>query len=48
MRQFHVTLPAGNGRTIASETDNTRAAALIGVESIRKNAGAVSLNDRSR
>lgn len=47
--QFHFNLLASNGRVIASsESYNTRAAALNGIESIRKNAGGATLDDQTK
>jgi uncharacterized protein len=38
--QFHFNLKAGNGQVIlSSESYTTKAAALAGIESVRKNAG---------
>jgi uncharacterized protein YegP (UPF0339 family) len=46
--KFHVNLLASNGRVIAtSELYNTRAAAMNGIESIRKNAAAAALDDKT-
>jgi uncharacterized protein YegP (UPF0339 family) len=47
--KFHFNLLASNGRVIAtSELYNTRAAALNGIESIRKNAADAALNDKTK
>jgi uncharacterized protein YegP (UPF0339 family) len=46
--KFHVNLLASNGRVIAtSELYNTRAAAMNGIESIRKNAAGAALDDKT-
>jgi uncharacterized protein len=46
--QFHFTLLASNGRVVASsEMYKTKAAALNGIESIRKNAGGAAFEDKS-
>ena len=46
--QFHVTLLATNGRVVASsDMYKTKAAALNGIESIRKNAGSAVFEDKS-
>jgi uncharacterized protein YegP (UPF0339 family) len=45
---FHFNLKASNGQTIAtSETYNTKAAALNGVESIRAHASEATLDDQT-
>jgi uncharacterized protein YegP (UPF0339 family) len=47
--KFHFNLLATNGRVIAtSEVYNTRAAALNGIESIRKNAPGAALDDKTK
>jgi uncharacterized protein len=47
--KFHFNLLASNGRVIAtSELYNTRAAAMNGIESIRKNAAGAALDDKTR
>jgi uncharacterized protein YegP (UPF0339 family) len=46
--QFHFMLLATNGRVVASsEMYKTKAAALNGIESIRKNAGGAVFEDKS-
>ena len=46
--KFHFNLLASNGRVIASsEVYNTRAAALNGIESIRKNAAGATVDDQT-
>ena len=46
--QFHFTLLATNGRVVASsDMYKTKAAALSGIESIRKNAGSAVFEDKS-
>jgi uncharacterized protein YegP (UPF0339 family) len=46
--QFHFVLKAGNGETIAqSEMYKSKAAALAGIESVRKNAGDAKVDDQS-
>ena len=46
--QFHFTLLATNGRVVASrDMYKTKAAALNGIESIRKNAGSAVFEDKS-
>jgi uncharacterized protein len=46
--QFHFNLLATNGRVIASsESYNTRAAAMNGIESIRKNAADARFDDQT-
>jgi uncharacterized protein len=45
---FHFNLKASNGQTIAtSETYNTKAAALNGIESIRAHASEATLDDQT-
>ena len=47
--KFHFNLLASNGRIIAtSEPYNTRAAAMNGIESIRKNAADAALDDKTK
>ena len=47
--KFHFNLLASNGRVIAtSELYNTRAAAMTGIESIRKNAAGAALDDNTK
>jgi uncharacterized protein YegP (UPF0339 family) len=47
--KFHFNLLASNGRVIAtSELYNTRAAAMNGIESIRKNATGAALDDKTK
>ena len=47
--KFHFTLLASNGRVIAtSELYKTRAAAMTGIESIRKNAAGAALDDKTK
>jgi uncharacterized protein len=47
--KFHFNLLASNGRVIAtSELYNTRAAAMNGIESIRKNAAGAALDDKTK
>jgi uncharacterized protein YegP (UPF0339 family) len=47
--KFHFNLLASNGRVIAAgELYNTRAAALTGIESIRKNAAGAALDDKTK
>lgn len=46
--QYHFVLKAANGETIAqSETYQSRAAAMSGIESVRTNASAATIDDRS-
>ncbi len=46
--QFHFNLLATNGRVIAtSESYKTKAAALNGIESIKKNAPGASTDDQT-
>jgi hypothetical protein len=46
--QFRFNLKAGNGEIIAtSESYTTKAAALGGIESVKKNAGAASVDDQA-
>ena len=46
--QFQFTLLATNGRVVASsEMYKTKAAALNGIESVRKNAGGAVFEDKS-
>ena len=46
--QFHFNLLATNGRVIAtSESYKTKAAALNGIESIKKNAPVASTDDQT-
>ena len=46
--QFRFNLKAGNGETIAtSETYTTKAAALAGVESVKKNAADATVDDQA-
>lgn len=46
--QFHFNLKAGNGQTIAtSELYESKAAALNGIESVRKNAADAVLDDQT-
>ena len=45
---FHFNLKASNGQIIAtSETYNTKAAALNGIESIRSHASEATLDDQT-
>ncbi len=47
--KFHFNLLASNGRVIAtSELYNTKAAAMNGIESIRKNAAGAALDDKTK
>jgi len=47
--KFHFNLLASNGRVIVtSELYNTRAAAMNGIESIRKNAAGAALDDKTK
>jgi hypothetical protein len=47
--KFHFNLLATNGRVIAtSEVYNTRAAAMNGIASIRKNAADAVLDDQTK
>ena len=47
--KFHFNLIASNGRVIAtSELYNSRAAAMSGIESIRKNAAGAALDDKTK
>ena len=47
--RFHFNLLASNGRVIATgELYNTRAAALNGIESIRKNAAGAAPDDKTK
>jgi uncharacterized protein YegP (UPF0339 family) len=47
--KFHFNLLASNGRVIAtSELYKTRAAAMNGIESIRKNAAGAGLDDKTK
>jgi uncharacterized protein YegP (UPF0339 family) len=47
--KFRFNLLASNGRVIAtSELYNTRAAAMNGIESIRKNAAGAALDDKTK
>jgi uncharacterized protein len=47
--KFHFNLLASSGRVIAtSELYNTRAAALNGIESIRRNAAGAALDDKTK
>jgi uncharacterized protein len=47
--RFHFNVLASNGRVIATgELYNTRAAALNGIESIRKNAAGAALDDKTK
>lgn len=46
--QYSFNLKAGNGQIIAtSEQYKTKAAALNGIESVRKNAGDAKLDDQT-
>jgi uncharacterized protein YegP (UPF0339 family) len=46
--KFHFNLVATNGQVIAtSETYESKAAALNGIESVRKNAPAAEVDDRA-
>ena len=46
--QFRFNLKAGNGEVIAtSESYTTKAAALGGIESVKKNAGAAAVDDQA-
>jgi hypothetical protein len=46
--KFRFRLKAGNGQTIAvGEAYETRASALNGIESVRKNAADASLDDQT-
>jgi len=46
--QFHFNLKAGNGQVIAtSEMYTTKAAALNGIESVKKNAPIADIDDKS-
>ncbi len=46
--QFHFNLKSGNGQIIAtSEMYKSKAAALNGIESVRKNAAGAVLDDQS-
>lgn len=46
--QFRFNLKASNGQVIAtSESYKTKAAALNGIESVRKNAGDAPLDDQT-
>lgn len=45
---FHFNLKAGNGQVIASsEMYKSKAAALNGIESVRKNAGEAKFDDKT-
>jgi uncharacterized protein len=46
--KFHFNLVAGNGQVIAtSETYESKAAALNGIESVQKNAPVAQLDDQT-
>jgi uncharacterized protein YegP (UPF0339 family) len=46
--QFRFNLKAGNGEIIAtSESYTTKAAALAGIESVKKNAGDAAVDDQA-
>jgi uncharacterized protein YegP (UPF0339 family) len=46
--QYHFNLKAGNGETIAtSESYKSKAAALNGIESVRKNAAEAKVDDQT-
>jgi uncharacterized protein YegP (UPF0339 family) len=47
--KFHFSLLASNGRVVVtSELYNTKAAAMNGIESIRKNAADAGLDDKTK
>ena len=46
--QFHFVLKAGNGETIAqSEMCNSKAAAMNGIESVKRNAGSATIEGQT-
>ena len=46
--QYHFSLKAGNGEIIAtSESYKSKAAALGGIESVKKNAGDAKVDDQT-
>jgi uncharacterized protein len=46
--KFHFNLQAANGQVIAtSETYESKAAAINGIESVKKNAPAAAIDDQS-
>lgn len=46
--QFHFVLKAGNGETIAqSEQYSSKAAAMNGIESVKKNAATAKVDDQT-